>query len=307
MSAPTELALNAFRRLGRYVVGHQRLIFSYPWQTADRVDTYSDTDWAGCPKTRKSTSGGCLLLGRHLIKSWSSTQTSVSLSSGEAEFYGVVKAGGVSLGYQSLLKDLGYSVPVRVWTDSIATLGICGRQGLGKLRHIDIQCLWIQQRVRDRTIELAKVRGEENPADLFTKHLTAQDRIHALPGQLGCSYAGGRAAAAPKLRAGAGATKGEMLALAGDTMMWEGQVFPMVMCDGDQLPEALHSQPRLLPHLHPDHESRYPRAAVRHQQYDCDPPEDTALEQRGITLGKEPQRFRATAKREDDGHRSTEA
>ena len=98
-----------------------------------------------------------------------------------------------------------------------------------------------------------------------------------------------------------------MLALAGDTMMWEGQVFPSVMCDGDQLPEALHSQPGLLLHLHPDHESRYPRAAVRHQQYDRDPPEDTALEQRGITLGKEPQRFKATAKRDDDGHRTTEA
>ena len=90
-------------------------------------------------------------------------------------------------------------------------------------------------------------------------------------------------------------------------MMWEGQVFPSVMCDGDQLPEALPSQPGLLPHLHPDHESRYPRAAVRHQQYDRDPPEDTALEQRGITLGKEPQRFKAIAKRDDDGHRTTEA
>ena len=84
-------------------------------------------------------------------------------------------------------------------------------------------------------------------------------------------------------------------------MVWEGQVFPSVVCDGDQLPEALHSQPGLLPHLHPDHESRYPRAAVKHQQYDLDPPEDTALEQRGITLGKEPQRFKATAKRDVDG------
>ena len=46
---------------------------------------------------------------------------------------------------------------------------------------------------------------------------------------------------------------------------------------------------------------------MKHQQYDLDPPEDTALEQRGITLGKEPQRFKAIAKRDDDGHRSTEA
>ena len=59
------------------------------------IDTYSDTDWAACPKTRKSTSGGCFLIDTHLIKSWSSTQVSVSLGSGESEFYGLVKAGGI--------------------------------------------------------------------------------------------------------------------------------------------------------------------------------------------------------------------
>ena len=48
------------------------------------------------------------MLGKHLIKSWSSTQTSISLSSGEAEFYGVVKASGISLGYQALLRDIGF-------------------------------------------------------------------------------------------------------------------------------------------------------------------------------------------------------
>ena len=137
-----------------------------------------------------------------------------------------------------------------MWTDSTATLGICGWQALGKLRSIDTQCPWIQRRVRDRTIELVKVRVEENPSDLFTKHLTSQDRIHALLEQLGCGCAGGRAAAAPKLGAGAGATKGELLAMAGETMVWEGREFPVVECDGDRLPEALPSQPGLRLQFH---------------------------------------------------------
>ena len=106
------------------------------------------------------------MLGIHLIKSWSSTQASISLSSDEAEFYGVVKASGVTLGYQALPRDVGLTLPVRVWADSTATIGICGRQGLGKLRHVDTQCLWIQQRVRDGSVELRKVRGDANPADL---------------------------------------------------------------------------------------------------------------------------------------------
>ena len=63
MSAPTELSLKAVKRLGRYLEGRPRLVYHYPWQEIDTIDVYSDTDWAGCPKTRKSTSGGVILLG----------------------------------------------------------------------------------------------------------------------------------------------------------------------------------------------------------------------------------------------------
>ena len=148
MANPTDQRVASLKRLGRYLEGRRRLIFEHPFQQADRVEIYSDTDWAGCVKTRRSTSGGCMLLGSHLIKSWSSTQSTISLSSGEAEFYGVVKSTGIALGYQSLMKDLGVKLPVRVWTDSSATMGICGRQGFGKLRHIDTKSLWVQQKVR---------------------------------------------------------------------------------------------------------------------------------------------------------------
>jgi hypothetical protein len=82
MSKPTDSAMMALKRLGRYLHDHPRLVFSYDFQSADRWEVYTDTDWAGCPRTRKSTSGGCLLLGNHLLKCWSSTQASIALSSG---------------------------------------------------------------------------------------------------------------------------------------------------------------------------------------------------------------------------------
>ena len=131
MAAPTESGLLGLKRLGRYFRGHRRLVYEYPFQCADRVEVYSDTDWAGCLNTRKSTSGGCLMLGRHLFKSWSSTQAMVSLSSGESEFYGVTKAAGIGLGYQALLRNFRISMDIRPWTDCSATIGICGRQGPG--------------------------------------------------------------------------------------------------------------------------------------------------------------------------------
>ena len=89
------------------------MVFKHPWQKASTLECYSGTDWAGCPKTRKSTSGGCLMLGGHWIKSWSSTQSSISLSSGEAEYYGVVKAAGIALGHQSLMANMGMTAKVR--------------------------------------------------------------------------------------------------------------------------------------------------------------------------------------------------
>ena len=99
------------------------------------------------------------MLGSHTIKHWSSTQTSVALSSGEAEFAGVIRGAGQGLGYQALLTDLGIEVPPRVWTDSSAGIGICSRQGLGKLRHLDTYTLWIQQAVRIGRVDLRKVDG----------------------------------------------------------------------------------------------------------------------------------------------------
>ena len=84
------------------------------------------------------------MIGSHLITTWSSTQAAISLSSGEAEFCGVVKASGIGLGYEALMEDLGWRFDSRIWTDSIATIGICGRAGLGKLRHIDTRALWLQ-------------------------------------------------------------------------------------------------------------------------------------------------------------------
>ena len=111
------------------------------------------------------------MLGSHCIKTWSSTQAIIALSSGEAEYYGVVKASSVGLGCKSLLKDMLIDVGVDVYTDAEAAKGIASRTGLGKTRHIDVHYLWVQAKVKDGTIKLYKVRGTDNPADILTKLL----------------------------------------------------------------------------------------------------------------------------------------
>ena len=140
------------------------------------------------------------MLGQHCLRTWSSTQPSFTLSSGEAEYYGFVKAAGAGLGHQSLMADLGVELPVTAWTDSSVALGIASRSGLGKLRHLETRALWLQEKVRTKAITVKKVWGEVNPADVFTKHLPSREKVHQLLGLFGCEYRSGRAAAAPLLR-----------------------------------------------------------------------------------------------------------
>ena len=140
------------------------------------------------------------MIGKHCIRTWSSTQPSVTLSSGEAEYYGLVKAAGAGLGHQSLMQDLGLKLPVTVWTDSSAAIGIASRSGLGKLRHLETHTLWVQEKVRTGAIIVKKVRGDVNPADLFTKHLASREKVHQLLKLFGCEYREGRAKSAPLLR-----------------------------------------------------------------------------------------------------------
>ena len=88
------------------------------------MQTYSDSDYAGCVLTRRSTSGGCMMVGRHLLKSWSKQQRVVALSSAEAETYALVTASCETLGLQSCAKDLGIRLIPELFTDASAALGI---------------------------------------------------------------------------------------------------------------------------------------------------------------------------------------
>ena len=140
------------------------------------------------------------MLGSHLIKAWSATQASIALSSGEAEYYGVVLGSGIALGMQALYSDIGLNLPIRVWTDSSAAISIGGRQGLGKLRHLECHSLWVQQRLRRKEFKLLRVAGEVNPADLFTKHLESRAKLDQVVGLFSCRFMEGRAASAPALK-----------------------------------------------------------------------------------------------------------
>ena len=119
------------------------------------------------------------MMGNHMVKSWCSTQAIVSLSSGEAEYYGIVKGASIGLGIRSMLQDFGVNVNLIVKTDASAAKGMANRKGLGKVRHIAVNQLWVQDRIARGDLTIEKINGKENVADNLTKHVNAEDiRVH---------------------------------------------------------------------------------------------------------------------------------
>ena len=139
-----------------------------------------------------------MMRGGHLLHAWSQTQTTVALSSGEAELSGISKGANTGIGLRSLCTDLGLSFSLTVHTDATAAIGMCRRRGLGKIRHLAVADLWIQDRVKSGDIHLLKVAGAENPADLLTKHVEYPVMMKHLS-FLGLVPETGRADSAPTL------------------------------------------------------------------------------------------------------------
>ena len=93
MTAPTTDDCNKLVRLGRYLARYPRDVKWYKYQNAsEEVVACTDSDWAGCTRTRRSTFSGCMQRGQHMLKFWSKTQAVVALSSAEAGLGAAVKA-----------------------------------------------------------------------------------------------------------------------------------------------------------------------------------------------------------------------
>lgn len=196
MSKPTKGDWAKLKSLGRYLIGRPRLQTVHPWQHATReMIAYTDADWAGDKINRKSTLGGCVMMGEHVLKCWSKTQSLIAPNSGESELYATLRTAPGTLGMIAMANDLGIKVRDKVWGDASAALAIIHRTGLGRTRHIDVGHLWVRQVTAERRLQFSKVMGRDRPADLFTKYLdqrTMDRHVEKLKGR----YVNGRPSSA---------------------------------------------------------------------------------------------------------------
>ena len=145
MASPTVHADETLKALSRYLAGHPCVLWRYQRQ-----------EWTG--KVWRLTAT-YLMLGKHPIFAASSTQTTSSLSSGEAEFHGAVRCACRTLGLKSPMSDLSLEVKAELVTDSSACKGLCSRRGAGKIRHIHCPALWLQHAVARRQVAIARRAG----------------------------------------------------------------------------------------------------------------------------------------------------
>ena len=138
LNRPTVAHFQILKRGVRYLRANPRLIHSFPSQTQlTNLELWVDADHAGCIRSRKSTTGTELQLGKCKIRTTCKSQAVIALSSVEAGSYGLVSGLFQALGEQTTFQDWGIKVSIAGYMDTTTGLSIGSRHGLGKVKHID--------------------------------------------------------------------------------------------------------------------------------------------------------------------------
>ena len=139
------------------------------------------------------------MLGQHPVRTWSTTQPVVAMSSAEAELYSMTEGASRGLDFQSMLREMGVEAAMTVLTDASSAKAFASTRGLGRMRHVEVKDLWLQALVKEGRVILSKVSGDQNPADVMTKYLDratvtrllALGGIHVVPAEVSDRAEGG--------------------------------------------------------------------------------------------------------------------
>ena len=204
MAGPEDQDWERLERLAGYLKTYPRLVYKYAWQKTGPLNAATDSDWAGCIATRKSTSGGYVTRGGHLIKAWAKTQPIIALSTAEAELMACEKGSTELMGMGSTAEDFGAKEEMMLKVDATACHAIVSRTGVGRVRHLDVRRLWIQEKAQKGIIRYMRVSRIGHVVDSFTKAATNPEMEAALK-KLNLSRPRGRPATAPQLNSMANA------------------------------------------------------------------------------------------------------
>lgn len=176
MHDPRAPHLALLKRILRYVRGTTSHGLLLRASTELNITAYSDADWAGCPDTRRSTSGFCVFLGDSLV-SWSSKrQPTVSRSSAEAEYRAVANAAAECIWLRQLLGELHCAVSKATvaYCDNISAVYMSSNPVHHKrTKHIELDIHFVRERVQVGELRVLHVPTGSHYADIMTKGLSS--------------------------------------------------------------------------------------------------------------------------------------
>ncbi|GJZ96256.1 ribonuclease H-like domain-containing protein [Tanacetum coccineum] len=174
MHDPREPHLNAMKRVLRYLRGTTNLGLQLFRSTTSQLIAYSDADWAGCPATRRSTSGYCVFLGDNLLTWSSKRQDTLSRSSAEAEYRGVANAVAETSWIRNLLRELHTPLftATLVYCDNVSAVYMSANPVQHqRTKHIEIDIHFVRDKVAAGHVRVLHVPSRFQYADIFTKGL----------------------------------------------------------------------------------------------------------------------------------------
>lgn len=166
--------LQALKRIVRYVQGTKSKGLQLLKSQGMKLKVYSNADWAGCPSTRRSTSGFCVYLGDNLV-SWSAKrQPTVSRSSAEAEYKGVANTVAKACWIRNLLLEMHcpFTQATMVYCDNISAVYLSSNPvQYQRTKHIEIDIHFVREKVQMGQVQVLHIPSSLQYADIFTKGL----------------------------------------------------------------------------------------------------------------------------------------
>ena len=179
MAAPTQRDQRRLKKMARYLAGTRdvEMVLKPDKQTKQIIQCYTDADWADDKDDRISISGGVLKYYGCTVLSWARRQGCVALSSAESELYALGSGAAEALGLASLISEWHENVTPVLASDSSSALHIVKKRGPGKMKHIEIRFLALQQWREQKRLEFEKVHTDDNEADMLTKPMSQEKLV----------------------------------------------------------------------------------------------------------------------------------
>lgn len=174
MRSPTESDFALLKRVMRYLRGTSSMGLHISQHNNLSLLSYSDSDWAGCKDTRRSTSGFCALLGSNVIFWSAKRQATVSRSSTEAEYRALATSASELTWISSVLCDLRVPQPQTavLRCDNLSAVDLCANPVLhNRSKHFDVDYHYVRERVALGVLEVQHISAAYQLADIFTKSL----------------------------------------------------------------------------------------------------------------------------------------